>query len=115
MMAWIETHREQIIDLCWRYGVARLDLFGSATTNRFAPAHSDLDFIVRLAYPDAPGSARRFVALAEAVEQLLGRPVDLLTDEPFANRYFAQAVAETSQTVYETRGLREVMLDRPEG
>jgi uncharacterized protein len=92
----IESHREQIIDLCWRYGVARLDLFGSAATNRFAPAHSDLDFIVRLADPDAPGSARLFVALTEAVEQLLGRPVDLLTDQPFV-----QAVAETSQTIYE--------------
>lgn len=103
MMAWIQPHREQIVELCRRYGVARLDLFGSAATDRFAPAHSDLDFIVRFADPDAPGSARRFVALAEALEQLLGRPVDLLVDQPFANPYVAQAVAESRQTVYETR------------
>lgn len=107
MITLIEAHREQIIDLCWRYRVARLDLFGSATTNRFAPAHSDLDFIVRLADSNAPGSARRFVAVAEALEQLLGRPVDLLADQPFANPYFARSVAETRETIYETRDLRE--------
>lgn len=101
MITLIEAHREQIIELCRRYGVARLDVFGSAATDRFAPAHSDLDFIVRFADPDTPGSARRFVAVAEALEQLLGRPVDLLADQPFANPYFAQSVAATRQTIYD--------------
>jgi uncharacterized protein len=81
--------------------VLKLDLFGSAAAGAFDPQHSDFDFIVRFANPDAPGVARRFFGLAEDLERLLGRPVDLLTDQPFHNPYFAQAVAETRQTVYE--------------
>lgn len=100
MLAMIEAHRAQLVELCRRYGVAQLDLFGSATTDRFAPVHSDLDFIVRFVDPDAPGNARRFVRLAEALEQLFGRPVDLLVDQPFANPYFARTVAATRQTIY---------------
>jgi predicted nucleotidyltransferase len=101
MTALIEPHREQIAQLCRRYGVARLDLFGSATTERFADAHSDVDFIVRFRDEDAPGIARRFVGLADALEQLLERPVDLLVDQPFTNPYFAQAVADTREILYE--------------
>ena len=32
--------------LCRRFGVRRLDLFGSAATGRFDPTRSDLDFLV---------------------------------------------------------------------
>ena len=31
--------------LCRRYGVVRLDLFGSATTGAFDHSRSDLDFV----------------------------------------------------------------------
>jgi predicted nucleotidyltransferase len=83
------------------FGVARLDLFGPATTDRFADAYSDVDFIVRFHHEDTPGIARRFVGLADALEQLLERPVDLLADQPFTNPYFAQAVADTREILYE--------------
>ena len=45
----IDQHREAIHDLCRAYGVARLELFGSAATDACDPDRSDLDFIV--AYP----------------------------------------------------------------
>ena len=41
--------RTLLADLCRRFGVVRLDLFGSATGPEFDPAASDLDFIVE--YP----------------------------------------------------------------
>lgn len=34
-------HLPEIASLCKRFGVRKLDLFGSATTGRFDPAHSD--------------------------------------------------------------------------
>jgi predicted nucleotidyltransferase len=100
MIAILEAYHGQIAELCRRFGVARLDVFGSATTEQFAPGQSDIDFIVRFTDVDSPGIARRFVGLAEALEQLLERPVDLLSDQPFANPYFAQSVAETRESVY---------------
>ncbi len=44
----IEQHREMILDLCWEYGIVRLELFGSAATDAFDPNHSDIDFIGRV-------------------------------------------------------------------
>jgi uncharacterized protein len=101
MHALIESRREAIAQLCRRYGVARLDLFGSAASGQFDVQSSDFDFIVRFADAESPGIARRFFGLAEDLERLLERPVDLLTDQPFRNPYFARAVAETRQTIYE--------------
>lgn len=101
MNALIRQHRKEIDKLCQRYRVERLDLFGSATSSAFDDQRSDFDFIVRFANAEEPGVARRFFGLAAELEQLLGRPVDLLTDRPIRNPYFAQAVAKTRRTIYE--------------
>ena len=42
----IEAKRAEIIRLCQRLGVKRLDLFGSATIGAFDPFTSDSDFLV---------------------------------------------------------------------
>ena len=46
MIADILSHREELRELCRRYHVRRLDLFGSAARGDFVPARSDLDFLV---------------------------------------------------------------------
>ena len=46
MNALIEQHRKSIEDLCRKYHVRRLELFGSATREDFKVAESDLDFLV---------------------------------------------------------------------
>lgn len=96
----IEQRRSQLTDICRRYAVDRLELFGSAALG-LDDASSDMDFIVRFASPKATGIARRFVDLADELEKLFRRQVDLLTDRPFRNPYFAKAVDETRRTVYE--------------
>lgn len=59
MIALIEDNREAIGELCERYGVRRLTLFGSTAKGTFNPATSDLDFVVSfLDY--GPGIFRRF-------------------------------------------------------
>ena len=100
----LTDHHEAIADLCRAYGVSRLEVFGSATDGHFDPQHSDFDFIVRLAPAAAPalGSlGRRFVGLAESLEAVLGRRVDLITDMPIRNPYFRQAVDASRRLLYE--------------
>jgi hypothetical protein len=46
MVDLIAKHRQQLVELCRKYDVARLDVFGSAVRGDFDPAHSDLDFLV---------------------------------------------------------------------
>ena len=41
-----EGRSDDLRRLCFRYGVQRLDLFGSAATDRHLPEQSDLDLVV---------------------------------------------------------------------
>lgn len=99
----IDEYRLQLADLCRRFGVQRLDLFGSAARGTFRPDHSDLDFIVQFKNPGGPDYATRYLRFAESLETLFRRPVDVLIDQPFSNPYFREAVEETRCTVYESR------------
>ena len=100
MIALVDERRAELGRLCRRYGVRRLELFGSAVTGVFLDATSDLDFIADFA-DRSPGYADRYLDFAEALEALFGRKVDLLTEESIRNRYFRREVDATRQTVYE--------------
>ncbi|MGE3798660.1 MAG: nucleotidyltransferase domain-containing protein, partial [Thermomicrobiales bacterium] len=42
----VEKHLDEIIRLCEEYGVARLEIFGSAVSGEFDPERSDVDFLI---------------------------------------------------------------------
>lgn len=89
MNASLAKQLPSIAALCQRYGVAHLELFGSATSAEFNPESSDFDFLVELD-KSSPGSlSRRWIELAEALEKLLGRHVDLVNPRYIRNPYFA--------------------------
>lgn len=98
MNAYLVQKLPSIAALCQRYGVAHLELFGSATCAEFNPESSDFDFLVELD-PRSQGSpASRWIELAEELEKPLGRHVDLVNPRYLRNPYFAQAV-NASRTV----------------
>jgi predicted nucleotidyltransferase len=69
--------RDAIADLCRQYGVRRLSVFGSALTDRFDAERSDVDFLVE--FPDeVPHRFDAYFDLKQALEALVGRPVDLV-------------------------------------
>jgi hypothetical protein len=101
MIGLIEERRAELGELCRRYGVARLYLFGSAATGRFAETSSDLDFVVELTDRQPTGAyADRYIGLAEELERLFERDVDLITEESMRNPYFRREVEATRQLVY---------------
>ena len=59
MIPLIEVKRTEVGELCRRYGVRRLEVFGSAARGSFDPETSDLDFLVELAA--SPREARRCI------------------------------------------------------
>jgi predicted nucleotidyltransferase len=92
--------------LCEKYGVAHLELFGSATGAEFNPDSSDFDFLVELD-TQTPGSrAKRWTELAEALEQLLGRHVDLVNPRYIRNPYFLQAVNNSRTLIYDRQNTK---------
>ncbi len=94
------AHRNDIERLCREHGVARLEVFGSAVDGRFDPARSDFDFIATFT-PEAQATiASHYLGLADALEQLLGRRVDLLTDQPIRNPYLRRTVDASRRDLY---------------
>lgn len=101
MNALIEQNSTELAELCRRYRVERLYLFGSAAAGRFRPLSSDLDFIVEMADREPTAAyADRYLAFAEELERLFGRPVDLITEQSIRNPYFRREVEATRQLVY---------------
>ncbi len=100
MIADIALHREELQNLCRRFAVRRLDLFGSAARGDFDPARSDIDFLVEFE-PLQPGAyVDAFFGLKEGLEQLFGRRVDLVSSASIHNRYFRQSVERTKALLY---------------
>jgi predicted nucleotidyltransferase len=97
----VTQHLADIAALCRRYGVRRLDLFGSAATGEFDPETSDLDFVATFADTQSPCYADRYLDFADALEALFGRPVDVVIDRSIRNPRFRQAVDATRQPVYD--------------
>lgn len=63
--------------LAERFAVRDLALFGSFARGSASP-HSDVDVLVTF---DGPATAERYFGLMFFLEDLLGRPVDLVTDK----------------------------------
>jgi predicted nucleotidyltransferase len=100
----IDDVKGSLAEQCRRFGVRRLEVFGSAVRGDFDPGNSDVDFIVSFA-DKTPGTyADRYLDFAAAIEQLLGRKIDLLTERCIRNPYFRREVEAARQIVYDERG-----------
>ena len=101
MIPLIEQHLEAIRDLCREFDVVRLEVFGSAATGDFDPDRSDVDFLVEYAPETDLGPwMKRYFDLKERLEQMLGRPVDLVMVGALRNPYFIRSVNESRRVLY---------------
>ncbi|MDP9477902.1 MAG: nucleotidyltransferase domain-containing protein [Actinomycetota bacterium] len=101
MIALVEDRLAEVARLCERYGVERLDLFGSAAGEGFDPEESDLDFVVSFERRDPPDLFRRYFGLEEDLEALFGRNVDLVMEGALKkSRRFAEGVERSRVPLY---------------
>lgn len=104
MNALVESRRARIAEICRRYGVRQLDLFGSAAQAQdgdFDPDESDVDFVVLFESREPPELFDRYFSLKEDLEGLLGRGVDLVMEGALRkNPRFARSVEESRVPVY---------------
>lgn len=96
----LARHRADLVDACRRFGVVRLDVFGSAARGDFDRTTSDVDFLVEIEPPEGMSRFEAYFGLKEALEALLGCPVDLVAPSALSNPYFAQAVERTREPLY---------------
>lgn len=97
----IEKHRETLTALCHRYGVVRLEVFGSAARGTdFDPAKSDADFLVEFDKNTGLPALDQFLGFSEALERLLGRPVDLVEASAVRNPYVRATIDRSKELIY---------------
>jgi hypothetical protein len=88
-------------ELCERYHVESLYLFGSVLTPHFR-TESDLDFLVTFKGVDLESYANNFFDFTEALHSLFGRKIDLVESQTLQNPYFREVVNSTKKLVYAT-------------
>ena len=92
--------RGRLADLCRRYHVAKLELFGSRAKGTARP-DSDVDLLVT--FEEGAVIGLEFFGLGNELEDLLGRRVDLLTHarvERDENPIFRANVLESVEPFY---------------
>lgn len=94
----ILAKREELHTLCRRFRVQRLEVFGSATTDEFDPARSDVDFLVE--FDGTDDLFHRFFELLAEMERLFGRSVDLLMPSAIENKYLMRSIDRTRTLLY---------------
>ena len=100
MIKLIESNRSQLEELCERYHVKRLALFGSAASGAFDFGTSDLDFVVDFEPTDDMNLADQYFGLLEGLQMLFQRRIDLVTERSIRNPYFKRAVDQTRIPLY---------------
>jgi predicted nucleotidyltransferase len=96
----IQSHRPELAALCRRYGVSRLEIFGSAARPSSGEGVSDFDFLVEFEEREDGGYAGAYFGLLEALEDLLKKPVDLVVISAIDNPYFLEEIARSRSLVY---------------
>ena len=95
----VEARRPEIEALCRRLGVRRLDVFGSAVGVEFTES-SDVDVLVEFDTSARTDRFDTYFTLKESLEQLLGRPVDVVSVTAIRNPYFLDELMRTRENLY---------------
>ena len=96
----VDVHRNDIVRLCARAHVRRLDAFGSVVRAHFSGERSDVDFLVEFDPLPPTELAEAYFTLKESLETLLGRPVDLLTERSLRNPWLRMRIESERVPVY---------------
>jgi hypothetical protein len=92
-----ESTMERIAELCERWNIRRLALFGSAIRDDHRP-DSDVDVLVEFESGQTPGFG--FVTIQDELTEVFARRVDLHTRSTLS-KYFRNDVLEQARVVYD--------------
>ena len=100
MNSLIEEKRDAVGRLCREHRVRKIEVFGSALTDRFDAKSSDLDFVV--SFDDlSPGeSVDAYFGLLEGLQELFKCHIDLVVEDAITNPYFLREIAKTRTLLY---------------
>lgn len=94
----VEVPRDRIAEFCRRWRVAELSLFGSVLREDFRP-ESDVDVLVEFE-PEARLGWREWEEMERELEEIFGRPVDLVEKRAVTNPFRRHDILKTHRVVY---------------
>ncbi|MGK7909470.1 MAG: nucleotidyltransferase family protein [Synechococcus sp.] len=92
----VSIPKEKLAELCQRFHIRKLALFGSVLREDFHP-DSDIDVLVEFETGYTPGFA--FIDIQDQLSDLLGRPIDLNTLQDLSC-YFRESVLAEAESIY---------------
>jgi predicted nucleotidyltransferase len=94
--------RGKIVPLLLPWGVKRIALFGSVVRGELRP-DSDIDILVRLKDPgDRPVIGLKWFAIEQELSRILGREVDLVSDQALSP-HLRETVEDEMVVLYDER------------
>lgn len=100
MVRMLEDNRRDLEALCERFGVARLDVFGSALRDDFQTDRSDLDLLVAFRQMTPHQRADAYFGFLKEFRAPMGVEIDLVVPGAVKNRFIAEDIASTKQSFY---------------
>lgn len=100
MITEVSNRYREVAQLCRQFRVKRLDVVGSASTGRFNPQTSDLDFLVLFQSLPPKEHADAYFGLLAELRELFSRNVDLVELEAINNPYFLESLEATRSVLY---------------
>ena len=94
----IDISESRIAELCRKWNVIELSLFGSVVRDDFLPS-SDVDVLVSFD-PKAAWTLWDLMDMKAELEVLFGRPVDLVEKEALRNPWRKRQILSTYEVVY---------------
>ena len=94
----IEISESQLAELCRKWKVTELSLFGSILRDDFGP-DSDIDVLV-VFQPDAPWSLWDLLDMREELHDLFGRTIDLVEKEALRNPFRRYEILKNHKVLY---------------
>jgi predicted nucleotidyltransferase len=99
-LSFTAEQRRIIAELCRRYSVRKLALFGSAVRDDFDPATSDVDVAVIFRAAADAATATAYFDLKSGLESALRRPVDLVELEAMPESRLKRQIVRTQVPLY---------------
>ena len=96
----VESNKKQLIKLCQKYQIEKIELFGSGIGKNFDLDRSDLDFLVQFKSMPPKEYAECFLSFKSALEDLFMRPVDLVESNSIRNPYFWESIESNRVLLY---------------
>ena len=97
-MTHLDAIKGDIVNLCVRLKVVRLDLFGSLAHGEATP-QSDVDVLVQ--FDRSAGHLfDRYFELKESLESLFGASVDVVIEDSLRNSYLKEVIEQSRINVY---------------